>query len=147
MIDKLLSIENEYITIIREILSNLHLEEEAIVSHKSTFRSLLLEERVLLRKRARSLRCEKSLLISANLGSHFYEDFESIDEAIISFFPSTEIELISELKDLESQKRLLLEKTLLQLKLNKNIKAAIKHYIPLAKQSDPIAKKPKTLIL
>lgn len=128
MMDKLLSIENEQIIILREILSNLSLEEQSLLQAKPVHRDELLKERVALRKKARALRVEKENLLKRMFQTLGVLDFEAEYDAILSIYPTTDMEVISELKHLEWQRQILSEKSLIQLKLNKGLKELIKHH-------------------
>jgi hypothetical protein len=147
MIEKLLLIENQHVVTMREILSNLHLEEETIIQGKSMHRCALLLERIILRKKARSLRTEKESILKICLQELGPLDFEDVYDAILSIFPTTDIGQISELKHLEWQKQVLTDKSLLQLKLNKNMKGVIHHHAPIPLVAEAIANKKKTLLL
>lgn len=149
MMDKLLTIENEHVAILREILSNLHLEEQCLLQTKQAHRSELILERIDLRKKARGLRIEKECLLRNVLQILGPLDFDGQYDAILSVFPTTNEEEILELKCLELQKQQLIEKNLLQLKLNRNIKGMMKHHmIPLpCRETKEVVKKKKTLII
>ena len=149
MIDKLLLIEGAQVATLREILSNLHLEEQAIVQSKKAHLLELARDRIILRKKARLLRIEKESLLKNSLEVFDPLDVENQYNAILITFPATDVDQISELRYLELQKQQLIEKTIVQIKLNRNIRGMIKHdLIPLpCIETKDVVNKKKTLTL
>lgn len=143
-IKHLLSIENEEVLTLREILSNLHLEEQSFLQNKPSHREEILKDRISLRKKARKLRLDKNQLLSTIFHCMEVTQEEFGLDDLIHHFEIIALDAALELRNLEDQRIILIEKTLSKLKHNREIR--LQSLIALPKLIEPEEKK-KPLLL